>query len=565
VNPLLRLLRRPLLHVAALSFFVNLLLIAPALFLLQVYDRVLASHSLETLLVLSVGMAVALVLMLAFDYLRGRLQIVAGSVLGDALTPAVTRILIAQNARRSGPAAPEALRDVQSLRALFSAQGLLALFDAPWIAIYVFVIWLTHPVLGMTAAASAVSMLIVAVANDLMTRRNIDSIQKASAATMRSLESSLHRAEVAQALGMSDALVERWRKQNAELTALQRPTAVRTVAMAALTRTLRQTLQVLILAVAAWLVIIGEATGGVMIAATILLGRALAPVELIVGSWRLIVDGRGAYRRLAELLAAADAQPQRMRLPAPSGHLHAQNLVFRAPREERLLLAGVSLQLEPGQSLGVIGPSGAGKSTLLRLLTGVWKPNAGFVRLDQADLAQWQREDIGRWIGYVPQDVELFAATVAENIARLGEVEPQKVVQAAQRAHAHEMILALPEGYDTPVDPGGALISPGQRQRIALARALYGEPRLVLLDEPNSNLDGAGDMALTQTLRDLHGEVTVVVVTHRTSLIQQLDKLLVLEGGKVTQYGKTSDVLQALQQRGPGAAAGGGLVVHMQR
>ncbi|WP_137896413.1 type I secretion system permease/ATPase [Ramlibacter sp. 2FC] len=543
------LLRRPLLHVAALSFFVNLLLLTPAVFMLQVFDRVLASQSGETLLVLLLGVGMALVLLVALDHLRGRLQGVAGNLVAEALSPVVARITVAQGARRSGRAPAEGMRDVAALRALFSSQGLLALFDAPWALVYVAVVWLVHPALGMAAAAAALLMLGLALLNDLITRREIESLQKAAAGATRYLEASLQNAEVAQALGMTEALLGRWRQKNQEVTALQGRTARKSVLMAACTRTLRQAVQVLMLGLGAWLVIHGEATAGIMIATTVLLGRALAPVEQVVGSWRVLAEGRAAFRRLRDLLAAADAEPRRMPLPAPTGRLQAQNLVFRAPQGERLILAGVSLQLEPGEALAVIGPSAAGKSTLVRLLTGVWAPTSGSVRLDQADLSQWPREELGPHIGYVPQDVELFPGTVAENIARLGEVDAERVVLAAQRAHVHELILSLPEGYDTPVDPAGALLSPGQRQRIALARALYGDPRLLLLDEPNSNLDGAGENALAATLADLRGQVTVVVVTHRSTLIQHVDKMLVLDGGRVQHYGAAAEVMRAMQQR----------------
>lgn len=568
MKSVLQLLRRPLLHVAALSFFVNLLLLVPALFMLQVFDRVLASQSGETLLVLMIGVGVGLALLLALDYLRARLQGVAGNIVAESLSPAVTKIVVAQGARRSGRGTSESLRDVGSLRALFSAQGLLALFDAPWAIVYVAVIWFAHPMLGSAAAGAAVLMLALALLNDLVTRREIEALQKAAAGATRYLEASLQNAEVAQTLGMTDALVARWRQKNAEVTALQQPTATKTVAMAALTRTVRQAVQVLMLALGAYLVISGEASAGVMIATTTLLGRALAPVELIVGSWRILAEGRAALRCLSELLNGADAQPQRMSLPAPAGQLVAQNLMFRAPQGERMLIAGVSLQLAAGESLAVIGASGAGKSTLVRLLTGVWKPTAGVVRLDQADLSQWPRADLGPWLGYVPQDVELFPGTVAENIARLGEVDSEHVVRAAQRAQVHELILSLPEGYDTMVDPQGALISPGQRQRIALARALYGEPKLVILDEPNSNLDGAGEQALAETLKALRGEATVIVVTHRATLIQHVDKMLVLDAGKVQHYGPAAEVMKAMQQKAPAAAqpAGGGAqVVAMPR
>ena len=550
MKPLLQLLERPLLFVAGFSFFVNLLLLAPALFMLQVFDRVLTSQSRETLLVLLIGVAVALGLMLMLDYLRSRLQGVAGNLIADQLSPVVAKVMLARTARRAERVPSEGLRDVAALRSLFSAQGLLALFDVPWTFVYVAVIWMAHPMLGMAAAAASVLMLILAVVNDRITRRDIEALQKDAARATRYLESSMQNAELAQSLGMGEAVIGRWRDLNAGVAARQGPTARKSVAMAALTRTTRQAVQVLLQALGAYLVITGEGTPGILVACTILLGRALAPVEQVVGSWRVLAEGRLAFARLSEVLGAAERQPQRMALPAPSGRLYVEGLVFRPPQGERMILAGVSLSLEPGESLAITGPSGAGKSTLVRLLTGLWRPHAGVVRLDEVDLAQWPREELGPWLGYVPQDVELFAGTVADNIARLGEVDADKVVQAAQRAGVHALILALPEGYDTVVDNMGVMLSPGQRQRIALARALYGNPKLLVLDEPNSNLDGAGELALGEALKALRGQVTVVVVTHRSALVQHMDKLLVLEAGRVKQYGPAAEVMQTIRRSG---------------
>ena len=561
MKPLLQLLKRPLLFVGGFSFFVNLLLLAPALFMLQVFDRVLTSQSRETLLVLLLGVGVALGLMLMLDYLRSRLQGVAGNLIAEQLSPAVAKVMLAHTARRAERAPCEGLRDVAALRNLFSSQGLLALFDVPWAFVYVAVIWLAHPMLGMAAAAASVLMLVLAVVNDRITRRDIEALQKEAARATRYLESSMQNAELAQSLGMGEAVIGRWRNLNAGVAALQGPTARKSVAMAALTRTTRQAVQVLLQALGAYLVITGEGTPGILVACTILLGRALAPVEQVVGSWRVLAEGRLAFARLSEVLGAAERQPQRMALPAPSGRLHAEGLVFRPSQGERMILASVSLSLEPGESLAITGASGAGKSTLVRFLTGLWRPHAGVVRLDDVDIAQWPREELGPWLGYVPQDVELFAGTVADNIARLGEVDPDKVVQAAQRAGVHALILTLPEGYDTVVDNMGVMLSPGQRQRIALARALYGNPKLLVLDEPNSNLDGAGELALGEALKALRGQVTVIVVTHRSALVQHMDKLMVLEAGRVKQYGPVAEVMQAIRR--PGQNPGGAQVVMM--
>ena len=548
MKPILHLLTRPLAFIAGFSFFTNLLLLAPALFMLQVFDRVLTSQSRETLLVLLVGVAIALGMSLLLDYLRSRLQGVAGNIVAEQLSPVVARVMLARSASNAGQGSAEGLRDVAALRNLLSAQGLVALFDTPWAVVYIAVIWLAHPVLGMAALGAAALMLALAVINDRITRRNIEALQQEAARSTRYLESSMQNAEVVQSLGMGGALIAKWRTLNARVTELQRPTARRSVAMAATTRATRQMVQVLMQSLGAYLVITGEGTPGIMVATTILLGKALSPVEQIVGSWRMLAEGRLAFARTGALLDAVGSQPQRMKLPAPSGRLQASGLVFRPPGSERMILAGVSLSLEPGEAMAIIGPSGAGKSTLVRLLTGLWQPAAGVVRLDGVDLAQWDREELGPWLGYVPQDVELFAGTVAENIARLGMPDPDAVVRAAQRAGIHDMVLGLPNGYDTVIGGAGVMLSPGQRQRIALARALYGNPRLLILDEPNSNLDGGGELALGEALKALKGEVTVVVVTHRSTLVQHMDKMLVLEGGRVQHAGTVAEVLQAMRQ-----------------
>lgn len=560
MKSLLRLLHRPLLHVAGFSFFINLLLLIPSIFMLQVFDRVLVSRSTDTLVMLGIGAALGLLMLMALDYVRARLQGVAGNLIGESLSPIVTKLSVAQGARRVGKSMTEGLRDIGTLRAAFSAQGLLAVFDAPWMLVYIAIIWIAHPYLGMTALASAALMLLLAVLNDRITRKDIDALQSCAAGATRYLESSLANAEVVQTLGMTDSLLARWQQKNSEVLALQTPMARKSVGMAAFTRTLRQAVQIIMLSVGAWLVISGLASPGVTVACTILLGRALAPVEQVVGSWKVLAEARAAFRRLAVLLDTAAAEPVRMQLPPPRGQLIANQLVFRAPGTDRVLLGGVSLQLEAGESLAIIGPSGAGKSTLLRLLTGTWQPTAGTVRLDGFDVSQWPREQLGPSLGYVPQDVELFAGTIADNIARLGQPDPSRVVQAAQRARVHEMIQSLPNGYDTMVEPMSAILSPGQRQRIALARALYGEPRLLVLDEPNSNLDGAGETALAEALKDLSGHVTVIVVTHRTTIVQHLDKMLVIEAGRTQQYGTVAEVMKALQIKAQPAPVGANVV-----
>jgi len=542
---------RPLLGcIAAFSFFINVLFLVPAIFMLQVFDRVLPSRSQETLIVLLAGTGVALLILLLLDYVRNRLQNVLGNIIDERLSPPVVHAIVAKAARAPQSVKAEGIRDIAVLRNVFSANALIALFDAPWVVAYVLVIWAFHPALGMGAAVASALMLILAWMNDLVSRRSLEDLQQEARGAARYVESSLRNAEVLQALGMTETLLARWQALQNRVMALQTSSSRRGVAFSAMTRCFRQAIQILMLALGAYLVLSEHASPGIMIATTILLGRAVQPVEQLVGSWRGLTDARAAYGRLRDLSQDFDRRPKRMKIPRPQGRLVAEGISFRAPSLEKMILINISFDLAPGEALAVIGPSAAGKSTLARLLTGVWAPTTGIVRLDGADVAYWPRKDLGPSIGYVPQDVELFDGSVADNIARLGTVDAEAVVAAATRAGAHEMILGLPEGYDTLVGEQGARLSPGQRQRVALARALYGNPRLVVLDEPNSNLDGAGEVALAQALVRLRKDgVTSVVVTHRPSLIGHVDKVLVLNAGRVQHFGPAREVLDSLPRR----------------
>jgi ATP-binding cassette subfamily C exporter for protease/lipase/ATP-binding cassette subfamily C protein EexD len=549
---------RPLLaYLAVFSFVINLLFLVPAVFMLQVFDRVIPSRSHETLLVLLLGTGVALLILLVLDYVRNRLQAVVGTIIDELLSPPVVHAIVRKAARAPHAARGEGMRDIAALRNVCATTGLIAVFDAPWVVVYVLVIWAFHPVLGLGAALSAAVMLTLAWLNDRIARHALDDLQKDARRAGQYVESSLRNAEVLQALGMTERLLERWRKLQDNVTVLQTSASRRTVAFTAMTRFVRQAIQIVMLALGAYLVLAEHSSAGIMIATTILLGRAVQPVEQLVSSWRMLTDARAAYGRLRELAADFEVGARRLRMPQPEGRLVADGVSYRAPGTDKPILTNVAFGLAPGEALAIIGPSAAGKSTLTRLLTGVWAPTAGTVRLDGADVAYWPRQDLGPWIGYVPQDVELFDGTVADNIARLGEIDSEAVVAAAKRARTHEMILTLPHGYDTQVGEQGVRLSPGQRQRIALARALYGNPRVVVLDEPNSNLDGAGEMALAEALRALRTEgVTSVVVTHRPSLVAHVDKILVLDAGRVQQFGPASEVMKPIA-----AGAGAGPVV----
>ena len=540
---------RPLLaYMGLFSFCVNLLYLIPALFMLQVFDRVLTTHSGETLVVLLVGTALAMVVMLLLDYVRQRLQGVLAAIADEKLARPLVESLVENAARTPHAGVGEGMRDLGTLKTVLSSNALAALFDAPWAPLFLVLIWTFHPVLGMGALVSVLLMLGLAWLNHRTSRAALEGLQQDGRRAARYVESSLRNAEVLQALGMTDRLLGRWRALQDEVAALHASAGRSGVAFGALTRFVRQAIQIFMLSLGAWLVISQEASAGIMIATTVLLGRALQPVEQLVGSWRALADGRAAYRRLAALdTSGARAQ---VALPCPAGRLQVEGLSYRVPASGKPVLYNLALSLEAGESLAIIGASAAGKSTLARLLIGLWVPATGSVRLDGTDVARWDRDQLGQWIGYVPQDVELFEGSVADNIARLAQVDSAAVIAAAKRANAHDMILELADGYDTLVGEGGMRLSPGQRQRIALARALYGNPRLVVLDEPNANLDGAGELALAQAVNGLRADgVTTVIVTHRPALIAHVTKILVLENGRAKRYGATAEVMRDMQRQ----------------
>ena len=530
------------LYAGLFSLAINLLLLVPPLYMLQVFDRVLASRSGETLLVLTIAAVTALVIMALLEVLRARLLAAAGAALDQSLGPRVLDGLLAQTARLSGGAYLNGLRDVNTLRSFLGGAGLTALFDAPWLPVFLLVIFLFHPVLGIVALVGGVAMVSLAVLNERLTRAPIARSQAEARRAGRFIDANVRNAEVVSALGMLPAVTQRWARLNDAALAEQMRASRIGGAFTGWTKFARQFIQMAMLATGAFLVVAQDATAGVMIATTILLGRALAPVEALVAGWRSLVEARNAWRRLSELLGASPRAEGRTELPAPAGHVELEGVAFRLA--DKVILRGVSFKLAAGEALGLIGPSASGKSTLARLIVGVWKAGGGVVRLDGADVAAWPREKLGPHLGYLPQDVELFGGSVSENIARMGTPDAAEVVRAAQRAHVHDLILRLPKGYDTEIGENGQSLSPGQRQRIGLARALYGNPRLVVLDEPNANLDHEGEEALQRALEALKADrVTVVVIAHRPSLLRSVDKMLVLNDGAVASFGPRAEVM----------------------
>jgi ATP-binding cassette subfamily C exporter for protease/lipase len=548
--------RGSLLTVGLFSGFVNLLMLAPALYMLQVYDRVLGSRNETTLLVLSGLVIGAFLLMAALETVRGWVLVRVGARLDARLNARVFTAAFERNLRRPGSNTAQPIHDLNTVRQTLTGNALVAAFDAPWLPVFLVVIFLMAPALGWFATGGGVLLLALAVVNERVSKPKLDEAQKFSLQSHQALTNNLRNAEVIEAMGMLPNIRSRWYDLHRQQIQTQAQAGDLAILLSGATKFVRIALQSLMLGFGALLVLEGKLTPGMMIAASILVGRALAPVELLVANWKQIVNGRQAHTRLRELLAIHPPRRESMSLPAPRGQVAVEGASAAAPGTRRLILKNLSFSIAPGEVVAVVGPSASGKSSLARLLVGVWPAVTGSVRLDGASVYDWDKAELGPHLGYLPQDIELFDGTVAENIARFGEVDAEKVVEAARRVDMHEQILRLPMGYDTLLGTDGSNLSGGQRQRIGLARALYGDPSFIVLDEPNSNLDESGQKALLEAVGALKAAgKTVVLITHRMSTLGAVDKMLVLADGALAAYGPRDEVLKAMQERAGGAPA----------
>lgn len=529
------------------SLAVNLLYLASPLYMLQIYDRVVSSGSVMTLVMLTVALLIALVALAGLDLVRARVLARAGVRLDRLLSARVVTATLERGQAASSRSQP--LRDLDTFRQFVSGNGVIALFDLPWTPVYIGVIFLLHPALGFFSLGCAIVLLVLALVNERLVSRPLAESNDAAARSYSFTDMSLRNAEVVKAMGMSGGLVRRWSRDRNRLIDRHTVAGDRAGAMASLIKFLRLAMQSLILGLGAYLVIERLSTAGVMFAAMVLLGRSLQPIEQAVAQWRGMLSARAAWVRVRALLNAHPSTDKPLTLPRPEGHIAVENVSYSPPGSQRFVLRNVSFRLNAGESLGIIGPSGAGKSTLVRAIVGVIDPTGGVVRLDGADVAAWPHASRGRHVGYLPQDVELFATTVAANIGRLDENADAGVLEAAQAAGVHEMILRLPSGYETEVGEGGEILSGGYRQRIGLARAIYGGPSLVVLDEPSSNLDGDGDTALARCMAALKAAgATVIVVSHRPGTLAAVDKIMVLQNGMIEMFGDRNSVLAELNR-----------------
>lgn len=547
--------KKSFIMVGLFSMFINILMLVPPLYMLQLYDRVLGSRSQDTLIMLTLIVVVLFITMGLLEVVRSRVLVRVGNKLDSMLSQRIFDSLFELERKAPGRSSSMPLNDLTQVRQFMTGNGLFAFFDAPWMPIYIIVLFIFHPAFGFFAIFAAIVLVGITIANEYSTKDKLAEANNLSRASTIYVDSNIRNAEVVNAMGMRNNISKVWADKYYGFLNAQNIASDSAGVWSNLSKSLRVMFQSLILGLGAYLAINMEVTPGMMIAASIIMGRALAPLDLIIGSWKGFSSARSSYERIEGLLNDFPKDKEYMQLPAPKGEITLENVVVIPPSGTVPSLKGISMKIEKGDVVGIIGPSAAGKSSLARVMLGLWPLSNGVARIDKADISQWDREDLGKYVGYLPQDIELFEGTVSQNIARFGEVEPEKVVEAATKAGVHEMILKLPEGYDTKIGPGGASLSGGQRQRIGLARALYNNPVLVVLDEPNSNLDDVGEAALVEAIKTLRaGGTTVVIITHRTNVLQATNKLALINNGVLELYGNTNDVLNAIAQKQQAAA-----------
>ncbi|VVN52851.1 Type I secretion system ATP-binding protein PrsD [Pseudomonas fluorescens] len=540
--------RESFLSVGFFSFFINALMLVPTFYMLQVYGRVITSGSLTTLSMLTLIMTGLVITLGCLEWTRSRIMVRVSNRLDMLLSRQVYKASFKRALESGGmDASAQPLNDLTGLRQFLSGNGLFAFFDAPWLPIYIAVMFMFHPWFGWVATGSALLLLLLAFVNERLTGPTLAQANKEHIGASLYTTKNLRNAEVIESMGMLETLMDRWWTRQKNVLLLQSRASDKGAMISTLSRSFRILVQSLILGLGAYLAVDHQVGAGLVFAGSVLLGRALAPIDLIIGSWKGFIAARSQYARLNAILASQQAQPERMSLPAPNGDVQVENLTVAAPGSNTAIIKNISFSVPAGCVVGIIGPSAAGKSTLARSLLGIWAPLQGVVRLDGADISAWDKHELGPHIGYLPQDIELFEGSVSDNIARFTQVDSEKVILAATTAGVHDMILLLPDGYDTVIGGDGVVLSGGQRQRIGLARALYGSPRLIILDEPNSNLDEVGDRALIAALHRIRlSGATLFMITHRTNIVSQLDRLMVMSNGGLSLFGPRELVLTEL-------------------
>lgn len=530
-----------------ISLFINLLMLVPSLYMLQLYDRVLASRSQETLLMLTIIVVVMFAVMGTLEFVRSRVLIRVGNAIDSKMSTRLFDAMFALANRHPGQSTAQPLGDLTQIRQFLTGTPLFAFFDTPWMPIYIGLLFLFHPLFGWFAVFAAIVALSLTLINDQRTKAGLEASNRHYQSSQSFIQSSLRNSEIIEAMGMHANVRRRWYSRYISFLNEQSHASDEAGLWSNASKTTRMLMQSMMLGIGGYLAIIGEVTPGMMIAGSIIMGRALAPIDLMTSTWKQFTTARIAYDRLGKLLAEFPETKAPTPLPAPQGFIDLEGIVVVPPGAKSPSIRGVNMSIKAGETVGIIGPSAAGKSSLARAMLGVWPCANGKVRIDGAEIGHYDRGVLGSYIGYLPQDVELFDGTISENIARYEDPKPEMVVEACRVAGVHEMILQLPDGYDTPIGPGGIALSGGQRQRIGLARAIYCYPKIVVLDEPNSNLDDVGERALVQVILELKKRgTTVVLITHRPSILGVVDKIAFMREGQLQLFGARDEVLAAL-------------------
>ena len=530
------------------SLFINLLMLVPTLYMLQLYGRVVTSRSEGTLIMLTSIVVVLFITMAMLEIIRSRILVKIGNKIDASLNKRIFNTLFELANKHPGKASSMPLSDLTQVRQFMTGNGLFAFFDAPWIPIYIGVLFMFHTWFGYFSIFAAIVLVTITALNERATKQKLAEANSLNRASTIFVEANLRNAEVINAMGMKTNIKKQWIEKYYGFLNAQNEASNKAGIWANVSKSTRMLFQSLMLGLGGYLVIQDELNGAMMIAGSILMGRALAPLDLMVNTWKGFNSARTSYTRLEALLEDFPINKEYMELPAPKGEIMLEGVVVVPPGAKQPSIKGISMMINKGDIVGIIGPSAAGKSSLVRAILGLWPLVQGKVRLDKADIHQWDKEHLGQYIGYLPQDIELFEGSISQNIARFNDIESQKVVEAAKKAGVHEMILRLPDGYDTRIGAGGATLSGGQRQRIGFARAIYNNPVLVVLDEPNSNLDDQGEAFLIQAIKSLKEQnTTVILVTHRPSILQVTNKLAVVKNGLLELFGPTNEVLQKIQ------------------
>ncbi|WP_169546218.1 type I secretion system permease/ATPase [Sneathiella aquimaris] len=540
--------KRVFVIVALFGLGINLLMLTAPLFMMQVFDRVITSRNTDTLFMLVLVAIIALVTMSALESVRTFVLVRLSNWLDVRIGSLALKSSILSPLKKGETPSVQGLRDLSTFRGFLTGAGIFPILDAPFAPVFLGIMFLLHPMLGGIALAGAGILFLLALFNEIATRRLLNQSGQQSILAMGQAEAAARNSDVIEAMGMMPNLIARWEKANSKALDMQARASDRGGIISSLSKFFRTTLQIAVSSAGAWLVIAGDMSPGAMIASSIIMGRALAPVEQAIGAWKGFLGARSAYARLKARIGMDTEAEKTMPLPRPSGAIDVEAVSYAHAGSAEPVLRNVSFKINPGEVVGLIGPTAAGKSTLARILVGNLMPRSGHARLDNMDVAEWPADDRGQYIGYLPQDIELFAGTIRENIARMSDGDPDEVIAAAEKAGVHEMILRMEKGYDTQIGDGGAALSGGQRQRIALARAIYGNPAFMVLDEPNASLDSVGENALMQAMQTLRDQgMTIIVIAHRPNILKHVDKIVVLRNGIVDDFGWRDEILEKLQ------------------